>query len=215
MTTGMKLSKQLHNLGACDDAVEWVAARKERTALGIWRACDNPQWMLWLLGVLSGEKHSRARKRLLLCCLEIAETSYQYVKDKELLATLRDVSRMLREYAEGNGRDDSVIDAACSAAWSAAWSAWSAARSAARSACSAARSAESAAWSAESAACSAESAACSAARSAACSAARSAARSAESAACSAARSAARSAAVSIIRKHYPTPPRLPAKGKRR
>jgi hypothetical protein len=118
-----KLSERLRIIGACSEAVKWTAARKERSALDVWRACDNPEWMLWLLGMMSGEKHSPARKRLLLCCLEITETSYQYVQDQAILAQLREVSRMLREYVSGDSMDDEILSAARSAAESAAWSA--------------------------------------------------------------------------------------------
>lgn len=60
----------LADLEPCDDAVEW--ARTYPTAQAAWDACERGDWMLWILGRLSGEPGSDARRRLVLCAVECA-----------------------------------------------------------------------------------------------------------------------------------------------
>ena len=65
-----KHSKKLKELGACKNAVEW--ADKFTTAQEAWDACERGDWMLWLLGKLSGSPRSKSRKKLVLASVKCA-----------------------------------------------------------------------------------------------------------------------------------------------
>ena len=71
----------LVEMRACKEAVEWAAAQK--SAAQAWRDCERGDWMLWLLGRLSGKPGSKKRKRLVLCACECARLSLKYVPKGE------------------------------------------------------------------------------------------------------------------------------------
>ena len=72
---------KLEKLGACEDALEWAAGQKSQQAA--WDNCTRGDWMLWLLGKLSGKPGSRKRKRLGLACCECARLALRHVPDGE------------------------------------------------------------------------------------------------------------------------------------
>lgn len=57
---------KLYQIGACPSSVRWLRAGKFTSALQAWRACEEPEWMLWLLrhtrryGVLQRELEGAA-----------------------------------------------------------------------------------------------------------------------------------------------------------
>ena len=69
----------LRNLHACGEAVEW--AGEQKSAAEAWKNCERGEWMLWLLGKLSGKPESEKRKRLAAC--ECARLSLKYVPKGE------------------------------------------------------------------------------------------------------------------------------------
>jgi hypothetical protein len=48
-----------------------------------WSACDRGDWMLWLLGRVSGAPESEDRKRLVLCACACARTALPFVRSGE------------------------------------------------------------------------------------------------------------------------------------
>jgi hypothetical protein len=61
------IAVELEDLGACDEAVEWVGARD---AIEAWNDCPRGDWLLWILGKLEAD-----RKRLVLCAHECIEAA--------------------------------------------------------------------------------------------------------------------------------------------
>ena len=68
------LGKKLEALGACREAVEWSAQYGDDFQRA-WNECHRGDWMLWLLGKLSGTPESDSRKKLVLACCEVARTA--------------------------------------------------------------------------------------------------------------------------------------------
>jgi hypothetical protein len=77
----MKLSDMIKDLRPCSEAVEWLD--KQESLEQAWKECERGDWMLWLLGKFSGKAGSDTRKRLILCCCEVARQSLKYVKNRE------------------------------------------------------------------------------------------------------------------------------------
>ena len=71
----------LENFDVCDDALEWCS--KQRSRHQAWQDCERGDWMLWLLGYLAGPMGSRSRKRLVLCCCEVARPALKHVPKGE------------------------------------------------------------------------------------------------------------------------------------
>jgi hypothetical protein len=67
---------KLKQLGACDDALEWVATQPD--AETAWATCPRHEWLMWLLG----ELHIRGaltRQTLVLAACAAAETALPHV----------------------------------------------------------------------------------------------------------------------------------------
>jgi hypothetical protein len=177
----MNLSETLRTIGACDEAREW--ADSYTSAKKAWNECERGDWMLWLLGKLSGEPESSKRKKLVLCACECAELALPYTKDKRVKKCIDTT----RAWANGKSTIEEVIEArfAADAATDAAASA--AAAYAANAAASAAAYA-------------------SAAASAAAYAAANASAAASAAAYASARTKTLKQCADIVRKHYPKTP---------
>lgn len=45
----LSFATQLKTLDACDEARKWVGKKSFKAA---WKACERPEWMLWLLGAV-------------------------------------------------------------------------------------------------------------------------------------------------------------------
>ena len=71
----------LENFDACDDALEWCS--KQRSRHQAWQDCKRADWMLWLVGKLAGPPDSKSRKRLVLCCCEVARPALKHVPKGE------------------------------------------------------------------------------------------------------------------------------------
>jgi hypothetical protein len=112
----MKFKDTLKKLGACGDAVEWVADRTEKQA---WAECKRGDWMMWLIKKSHPKKVSLAyRKKLVLCACDVAETSLKYVaKDEKRPA---EAIRIARAWANGEKVTLKEVEAAANAAYAAA-----------------------------------------------------------------------------------------------
>jgi len=61
---------ELRALDACTEAVEW--AKTKRDMREAWQTCERGDWMLWLVGTLSGKPGSASRRRLVLAAVDCA-----------------------------------------------------------------------------------------------------------------------------------------------
>ena len=68
----------LTDLGACSDAVAWVAASKYDSLETAWLQCERGDWMLWYAGKKSGPPESEGRKKLVLASCECARLARPY-----------------------------------------------------------------------------------------------------------------------------------------
>ncbi len=174
--------RNLQALGACDEAVEW--AGKQESAATAWRDCQRGDWMLWLLGKLSGKPDSVKRRKLVLCACECARLSLKYVKRGE--ERPRIAIETAEKWARGDGPTLDDVRAAADAAYAdaaAAYAADAAAAYAAADAADAAYADADAAYAAANAA-------------------------AYAAAADAARTKTLAVCADIVRKHYPKAPRI-------
>ena len=90
-----KSLKTLSSLKACHEAMDWF--RPQPDVLTAWRDCQRGDWMLWLLGKLSGEPGSDARRPLVLCVCECARLALPYVRgETRTLKAIETVERWAR-----------------------------------------------------------------------------------------------------------------------
>lgn len=182
----------LRRLGACSEAIKWAAAQLSPDQA--WADCERGDQMAWLLGRIAGPPESDSRRKLVLCLCEIARTALPFVDEGDTRPHVAiDTAERWALGEPGVSTDD--VRAAASASYDASYA--------------------DAAESAYAAAAAAYTAAASARADDACRAAASAAASARAAdACRDAASAARAkslkSSADIIRKRYPTPPKLGA-----
>jgi len=76
----MKLDK-LKTYDPCQEAVDWCETQTSWQAA--WNNCERGDWMLWILGKLSGKPGSQKRKRLVLAVCECARLALKHVKKGE------------------------------------------------------------------------------------------------------------------------------------
>lgn len=94
-------------LRACNEAVIW--ARGYDSLDAAWAACERGDWMLWLLGRLSDEPESDARKKLVLCACACARTALPFVRAREE-RPLRCI-KTAEKWARGEATIDEVREA--------------------------------------------------------------------------------------------------------
>ena len=146
-----KHSKKLKKMDACSRAVEW--ADKFKTSQEVWDACERGDWMLWLLGKLSGLPRSKSRKKLVLTACKCARLAWPYVR-KEDKAVVKKCYETAEKWAQGKGATLKDVRNAAYAANAAAYAAYAAdaAANAANAANAAANAAYAAAYAANAAA---------------------------------------------------------------
>ena len=134
----MDISK-LKELGACLEAVNWTGSQIDDASA--WNACERGDWMLWLLGRISGPAWSDTRKPLTLAACECARLALPYTKDPRILACIETAEAWTRgEATPEQVRAAAAADAA--AAYDAAAAADAAAVAAAYAAADAAAAAK-------------------------------------------------------------------------
>jgi len=109
---------KIKKLGACSEAIE--AAHQYETSQKLWEDCDRGDWMLWLIGKLSGEPGSDKRKRLVLAACKCARLALKLVPEgeKRPLRAIETAEKWAR--GEGNVTIKDVRAAAADAAAAAA-----------------------------------------------------------------------------------------------
>jgi len=192
--------KPLKRMDACADALEWCKGYESLDKA--WAECKRGDWMLWLLGSLSGKPESDSHKKLVLTACQCARLALPYAKEGEL-RPLRaiEVTEAWARGDEGIRRED--VRKAADAAHAAAAAAHAAA-DAAHAAAHAAYAAADAAYAAADAAADAAHAAAHAAYAAAHAAAYAAAHAADAADTS--RISTLEKCADIVRDYYPVAP---------
>ena len=223
--------KKLIKLGACREAVSWAEEQADDTSA--WIACERGDWMLWLLGKLSGPAWGERRKLLVLAACECARLALPYTHGKQIETYIETVEAWTRgEATQTQVRNayDAAAAATNAAAFAFAFAAGAAADAAAAAAAAAsfafaAAASATAAANAAAFAFAAAASATAAANANAANVAAFAANDAAAAAAAAANDAAAAAAATnaaaatarsrtlhlcadIVRKHYPNPPIL-------
>jgi hypothetical protein len=91
---------KLQSLNACSYACNWVA---DKTAADAWSNCERGDWMLWLLGRLSGPPDSDSRRKLVGIAAECAELVLPIYEKKYPGDTrVRDCIEECKAYAAGD-----------------------------------------------------------------------------------------------------------------
>jgi len=117
---------RLKSLDACSDAICWAGKQTDYATL--WRDCARGDWMLWLLGKLSGPPHSASRRKLVACALACAETATVKIQAKDLHAEVKRGFSLLRDYTRTGSVDTftearGVLRSAAAAAYADAYAA--------------------------------------------------------------------------------------------
>ena len=73
--------KNLRKLDPCEDGLAY--AESHRSLHAAWDACERGDWMLWLLGRLSGPPESASRRKLVLAACACARLSLKHVSKGE------------------------------------------------------------------------------------------------------------------------------------
>ena len=91
----MKVDK-LREIGACRNSVGWAVSQPSRAAA--WQNCERGDWLLWLLGELSGPVGSKSRKKLVLTACECARLALPFVEkgEKRPLQAIETAERYVR-----------------------------------------------------------------------------------------------------------------------
>jgi hypothetical protein len=196
---------KLKALGACSGtvgAVPWVAQQK--TPRQAWRDCKRGDWMLWILGRMSGPPESESRRRLVLAACDCAELSLPYVTDDWVRSICEATLEVTRAWAVGADATIEQVREERVACWRAA----SAAAYAAYAAHAAAYAAYDAAYADDAAHAAAYAASAASADDAAHAAAYAASAAASADYAAEARTRILAECADIVREWYPEPPRL-------
>jgi hypothetical protein len=107
-----RIVEKVRAMGACEDAVEWLS--KQKSVKQAWADCERGDWMLWLLGKLSGEPGCEKRKKLVLAACGCARLSLKYVKKGEKRPLI--AIQTAEKWANGKATIEEVRTAAYAAA---------------------------------------------------------------------------------------------------
>jgi hypothetical protein len=113
---------KIKNLNACSEAVE--NALKYKTSQELWDNCERGDWMLWLIGGLSGKPESEKRKQLVLTACKCARLALKYVPEGET-RPLKAIETA-EKWANGEATIEEVRAAAYAAYNAAAYAAYAA-----------------------------------------------------------------------------------------
>ena len=102
---------KLIKLKACPEAIEWASEQKNQKQA--WNDCERGDWMLWLLGKLSGKPESQKRKKLVLAACECSRLSLKYIQKDEKRPLI--AIETAEKWAKGNATIEEVKKAATAA----------------------------------------------------------------------------------------------------
>jgi hypothetical protein len=86
----------------CEEAIEWLKSYESPEQA--WNKCKRGDWMLWLIGKLSGAPDTDSRKKLVFTCCQCARLTLPYVQEDEFIP-LEAI-----ETAEKYCRDEATLD---------------------------------------------------------------------------------------------------------
>jgi hypothetical protein len=75
---------KIKKLGACEEAV--LDARNYQTSQELWNKCERGDWMLWLIGKLSGDPESEKRKKLVITACKCARLALPFASKNKNVA---------------------------------------------------------------------------------------------------------------------------------
>jgi hypothetical protein len=140
---------KIKKLGACEAAV--LAAHNYQTSQELWDKCYRGDWMLWLIGKLSGKPESEKRKKLVITACKCARLTLTFAgENKDDTEKCIVTAENWAKNVENVTIDD--VRAAADAAYAAAYVAADAAAYVAADAADAAYAADAAAYAADAAA---------------------------------------------------------------
>ena len=84
----------LHTMHACGGSIIWL--KTQESWASAWANCERGDWMLWLLGKLSGPAWGEKRKPLVLAACECARLALPYTKDERVLKCIEIVEAWTR-----------------------------------------------------------------------------------------------------------------------
>ena len=125
------VADRIAHLRPCADALEW--ARDYTSPAKAWSECEHGDWMLWLLGQLSGVPESDARKLLVLAACDCADLAMPHAKTPVVAKCIKTA----RRWAKGKATIEQLREARNDAAADAAYAAYAAADAAAAAAAAA------------------------------------------------------------------------------
>ena len=108
--------KKLKNLNVIEEAIR--DALEYSTSQESWDDCKRGDWMLWLIGKLSGEPESEKRKKLVLTACKCARLSLKYIAKGET-RPLKAIETA-EAWARGKGVNIQDVHTVADAAWVAA-----------------------------------------------------------------------------------------------
>jgi hypothetical protein len=114
-----EIIEKLKSMRACSPVVEWAKTQDDWQTC--WESCERGDWMLWLLGKLSGPAWGEARKPLVLTACECARLALPYTKDPRALKCIETAETWTRGEATHE-----QVRAAYAAAFAAAYAAYAA-----------------------------------------------------------------------------------------
>ena len=109
--TATHWTEALRRRDACKDAVAWCEQHDSFAAA--WAACERGDWMMWLLGELSGPPESDSRKKLVMCACACARLALRHVPCGD------ERPRRAIEVAEAYCRGEATLDDVRAAAYAA------------------------------------------------------------------------------------------------
>lgn len=108
---------EIKKLGACSEAIRW-GNQFEKLA-DAWAVCERGDWMLWLLGKLSGppSEGSDARKKLVMVTCQCARLALKYIPKDEKRPLLAIETAEKWVHGEGDITLDDILKAVYAAAY--------------------------------------------------------------------------------------------------
>src|SRR3990172_7863694 len=85
--------QKIENLGPCAEALHWL--RTQSSPEAAWKGCERGDWMLWLVGKLSGPPDSDSRKLVVTAAVECTRFVLPYSDDKRVLVCIKTTERYL------------------------------------------------------------------------------------------------------------------------
>jgi hypothetical protein len=76
------VAARIKHLEPCQNATKW--AKGYTSPVKAWRECQRGDWMLWLVGKVSGPPESEGRKKLVLCACECARLALPIFENRYL-----------------------------------------------------------------------------------------------------------------------------------